>query len=332
MNGNLKRIKITFILAILISSVFFAIIPTSTAQIGFAVDSQIVLDVESEDLEPDFDPLSGSYTVEVKMKFQLYGTAFGWSGRNVREQKVSINVNVETEVDWCTATLITSSPILLNHNEDRNITIQITVDEDAPTFDSKAVVKVSADCKNTNVPLSLFYIKGAAADVDIKFDVGYLSSINPIFDEYFKQISPEETADFKLTIENLGNAKTRVTFSVESIPAGWSVSIPAIKTVDSKFIGDGNSKITVPITVQPPKNFGYHDERVTIKIKMTPSYFALPDDPGYTGRTIEELITIESRGFAFGTGFELIGIISVIILIIVVIIFYRKYRSTKKGK
>jgi len=340
MNRKLKNIKVTFVLLILLSSVFLAILPSTSAQLGVGIESQIVFITDNEDLEPDFDPLSGLYYIDVTVQLKYYGTAFGWSGPAIGNQGVHIDLNAESDVDWFTATL-SQNEVVLQYDDDKSfdknlsqqkITISVKVDEYAPAFDSDAVINLIAKSSDTNVPLSPFYIKKTQTERGIQFDPGYLASINPIMDTYYKRVSPEQTADFKLSIENLGNAKTEITFSVESIEPGWTISLPSTKIVDSKYIAEGNNMITIPITVQPPKTFGYHDERDTIKITMTPAYFAKPGDPDYVGKTYEALITVESRGFAFGTGFELILIILVIILVIVAIVILKKYYLDKKGK
>ena len=72
-------------------------------------------------------------------------------------------------------------------------------------------------------------------------------------------------------MQNWGNADTRVYTEVEDLPEGWQAKI--IENTTLGTIIHGGIPATVRLKVKPPFNFGYHEDRAIIKIKMTPVYY-----------------------------------------------------------
>ena len=88
-------------------------------------------------------------------------------------------------------------------------------------------------------------------------------------------INPLETTTFNIEIENLGNAKTIVTSNILNVTIGWTVTITNETILKTATIGE-NPKKTISLTVKPPFEFGYHNEREVIQVSIIPSLF---DDP-----------------------------------------------------
>jgi hypothetical protein len=145
-------------------------------------------------------------------------------------------------------------------------------------------------------------------DIPITIDAEYLPiiSVNPL--GQLQEVSPGEIATFDIEIENQGNAKTEVKFNVLDPPEGWSVTIPSSTKLESKLYG-GNPKKIVKLLVQPPYGFGYHNERVDIRVEIFGYFFA---DESLKGPTYIETFTIRNRGFST-PGFEAVFLVFALI-------------------
>jgi len=117
----------------------------------------------------------------------------------------------------------------------------------------------------------------------------------------FKEIGPGNTANFDIHLENLGNAPTEVTFKILNQPKGWSPNIISMTTLGSKVLGEETTK-EIPFVVQPPYNFGYHNERQSFQVSLTPAYYR---DPTLTGKEYVITFVVQSRGFST-PGFEMV--------------------------
>jgi len=131
------------------------------------------------------------------------------------------------------------------------------------------------------------------------------------------RIGPMDTAVFPIEVTNLGNARTKVYFEVDSVPEGWIAVVTDDIIIDE---GEG-SKGTAYLMVRPPKNFGYHDDDASIRVKMTP---ARAEDTSNIGNSEYVTVIVESRGFSI-IGLEaILPIIIVVILLVAIAIWYLK--------
>jgi hypothetical protein len=296
MEKHLKTVKTIFIIGILLISLFAALMPTSAALIPSTVTLNIKL-TNPDDANEKVVPLSGPMTVGVDIGYLVSGifaqAAIGiFSSRSV---PATISLSVEETPEWMTAIIQPNvvSPVIKQGWSYENATLKISFLEDAPAMGD---VKIRVKMESERVPGLLFHINEKTAIGEISFTPNYLPiiSVKPLGN--FQEISPGEVARFDIEIENMGNAKTVVDFTILTNPEGWSPNIISSTTISE------NTKTTVQLLVQPPYGFGYHNDREQVQIKIIPSYFA---DPLLKGREYTETFTIQSRGFST-PGFEII--------------------------
>jgi hypothetical protein len=148
------------------------------------------------------------------------------------------------------------------------------------------------------------------------------------------EIDSSETADFPITLENLGNGPTIVQIDPIDIPGGnWNVNIASGVTLGSTM-GDGNlgdSEETVHLIIKPPSTNGYESKRQDFRIKFTPYYLGNPSLKG-TPEIMTFTLQVENDNFAEsqnGFGVTIGIIVVIIILIIAAIIFLVLYKNRK---
>jgi hypothetical protein len=219
-----------------------------------------------------------------------------------------IQIDAFEHPEWATVS-ISQEPTVTVQPFETSYPVLITVKlaEDAPAF-GKGDIKI-----RITVP-TVGLIEGTSKEVEIPFSAGYLPIVSHEFVKGQSEIiGPMDTAVFPIDIENLGNARTKVSFEISYIPPGWSAII-----ADKVFIEEGEgSKSKVYLTVKPPKGFGYHDDTATITIKYTPQ---MAENPDFIGKTEPINVLVESRGFSI-IGGEIV-LFPVIIIIVILFLLY----------
>jgi len=162
----------------------------------------------------------------------------------------------------------------------------------------------------------------SAVDVRVTPNYAALISIEEPKGNY-KEIGPLDTADFDIKVTNLGNAPTEVTFEVINLPKGWSASIMEALTLGSAVAGgeDGSVK-TATLRIKPPYSFGYHNDRQTIQVRVTPTYYR---DASLIGKVYTLDFTVQSRGFST-PGFEG-ALVFIAMMIFLGFVYYNKRKK-----
>ncbi len=310
MAKHLRTVKATILVGILLISLSLAFVPSSSAGL---LKNTVTLQLDLEDVEAASQkivPLSGSIGVGIQIGYLVSGI-FASQAIQIYQQRqmpASIHLSVEETPSFCTATIQPNvvTPEIKTGYSYQNATLKISFKEDAP---ARGEVKIKIRMHADMVPGLLFQINEATYIGEISFTPDYLPIISVTPQGNFQEISPGEVARFDIEIENLGNAKTVVDFTILNFPKDWSPNIISSTTITE----DG--KTTIQLLVQPPYGFGYHNERETVQIKIVPSYFG---DAKLTGREYTETFTIQSRGFStpgFEIAFTFIALIGVGLLL-----------------
>jgi len=229
-----------------------------------------------------------------------------------------IELSVVEAPDWCKATILPNKlgiPVS-NDWQSKNINLSLVINENAFAF-STGKIKIKASASRVGA------VDGITVTHDITFTPGYLPflKINPL--NNFDLVGPKDTANFDIEIENLGNAKTRVSFELLDVPEGWSAFIAQSDVIGSKITG-GDSKKTFRLTVEPPYGFGYHDERGIIRVSIIPSYFG---NETLKGESYLLSFIVQSKGFST-PGFELVFVL----FALVAVVFIVKKRQKVNGR
>lgn len=231
-----------------------------------------------------------------------------------------IDLSIVEFPSWCYATL-KSDLLMTNISElaEAKTQIYININENAPAY-AQGYIKFRVKVDDLGL------IKGDDQIFTLPFRPAFFPLIKTDFPDINSiEIDPNLKAVFPVTIENAGNAKTKVFFELENIPDGWSATIR-----ESIILSEtSGSSETVYLTIIPPNNFGYHYEIAMINLKITPTF---AENITKKGTTIYGNFIIRNRGFSSG-GIEFYLLIFVIIFIIVIIFikyFVKKIFKEKK--
>lgn len=203
------------------------------------------------------------------------------------------------------------------------VNVSVTIDQYLPAFSSKNI-KIRMESRRLGGEATL--VKAGNFSTDIPFFVGYLPQLSFSYPKgNVKEISPDETVDFDIDIQNWGNGATQVSAEVIDIPDGWHAKIDKTITLESSLYGD-ETKRQISLKVKPPISFGYHEDRAIIEVKMTPYFYNNTD---YTGEPHYLYFIVQSKGFST-PGFELLTVL--IAFIFVFLPIWKKKKNTINKK
>ncbi|HEC81495.1 MAG TPA: hypothetical protein ENI42_03605 [Thermoplasmatales archaeon] len=309
MKKNLRALKASFVMGILIAGLFTAFLPTASAVALLPAQGNLKMEFDTDAAKQTVTPLGAPIYIPIKVSYLVSGiVAPAVVGIIGGRMPAMIELSVDQAPEWCTAIVspgIVSTEVSTSYRS-ANATVTISVNENAPAFtQSKIRIKMHARA-----------LKGLGCEIsevtfydEIPFTPGYspvISFTTP--NGNFKEIGPGSTANFNIHLENLGNAPTEVTFKVLNQPRGWSPNIISMTTLGSKVLGEETTK-DIPFVVQPPYNFGYHNERQSFQVSLTPAYYR---DPTLTGKEYIITFVVHSRGFST-PGFEMVFALTALI-------------------
>ncbi|MBE3121029.1 MAG: hypothetical protein IMZ58_02340 [Thermoplasmata archaeon] len=307
----IKSAESTIILLILLVSLFAVSIPVIAIP---TLNSNIDVVWGEKDTVKPVIPRDEIRKLNLTIKYKVdwggdfaYGALIAYSelGKNAL-----INLKVTDHSPWCTANLGSDVvlTLLTTGLTQSSVFLNLQLRDDAPAF-GEGYVKIRA-----SVPI-MGFIGGFEKEFTLDFVAGYLPRINANLPEgTTKNIGPLDSAVFPVEISNLGNARTTVFFKIEDIPKGWTAVINDDMTLDE------NGKFTATLTVKPPRGFGFHDDRQSIMVRLTP---ARAEDLTNIGKPSFVSVIVQSRGFST-PGFEAIGFIGALAIVMLTIFIIRK--------
>ncbi len=308
--------KASIVMSVLLVSVFAAIIPTSSA--GIILNLSSYVDVTwgggNESLKP-IVPLGEPQELTLRVRYGVTKGAFLSQALFMLYQGRQVNIKLELseKPDWCTVTLKSNTittKVSSDENDGLETTLTIRVDETAPAFGAGSVMITAS------VP-KIGAIDGYSKTFTLVFTPEYLPMISAQLPEgNSKSIGPMDTTTFPIEVENMGNARTTVSFTIGNVPEGWIAVVTDEITLDASK----GSKGTAYLTVKPPKGFGYHNDDQGIVVTMTP---ARAEDLRNQGEPRTVTVIVESRGFST-PGFESILFIGALLVVVLLIKLKKK--------
>jgi hypothetical protein len=319
------KIFIPFTIILLI---FFVISNNVSAELGdmWICQSNIDLNYDEEAANKPVLPVNMTIDIPIQFKYYIDGLYAKHVAYNYYSNGhcVYIYIYVENVSEWADATISPQNlmiPATVDGITD-NLTLTVKINRSAHAFD-KGIATIRFDVKNMGS------VKGGDIYKDISFTAGYL----PFLEIDLPQgnamtIRPDETADFDIKLENLGNAKTNVNFTILDVPEGWSAKITQNILLGTTTIGENIDNI-VTLSVKPSYEFGYHNEEEIIKVLINPSHYKESD---LVGPTYELSFIIQNKGY-FVPGFEVISIFLALTILVFILKGKRKTKqSSKKSK
>lgn len=318
MNANMKKSFSIACIVLFLMSVFIVLfLPNVAADNNFEIKMYSRIDVnwDIDETQKPIIPreevkklnLSVLYTVDTG-DFVADGMYDFWSTLEKKKTGehtvVKIKVNVLGSSPWCSAAL-DSNVVFVNFSKNQTTTapLYLTLDEDAPAYGSGFV---NIEASIGTIPGTP--IKGYEKTFNLSFVPTYFPfvSIN-LPDVNTIEVNPMQQAVFPIEVENLGNARTKVFLEVINLPKDWIGVVTSEITLEESI----GSTDTAYLTVQPPKNFGYYDEKEIIQVSVTP---ARAENISDRGDTIYTTFLVKSKGVAT-PGFEVELIISALVII-----------------
>ena len=324
MIDNLKKIKKTFILALVLFSLFTLIVPQTYAKTSlYNAYVDVNLSWGEEITDEPIVPRDEIVKLKIKVTMRiLTGQGFGaglYTGYENASAGALVDFYVLDYPSWCSA-IFEMGRINTNITEktEETINMYIHVNEEAPAYTS-GVIRIGVKVGKLGL------IKGVYKEFNLTFKPAFFPIIKTDLPEMnTKRVSPSSEAVFPIEIKNAGNGETKVFLSLINIPKGWSASV-----TDSLILGENKGSVgTAYLTVIPPRNVGYHYDEADIVVEILPSF---ADDISIEGKPIYANFLIQNRGFS-STGFEFYFPIIIIAIIIIIVFnqFFIKKRKTKK--
>lgn len=319
MTKHFRKIKTSFVMMILLASLFIAFLPTASAGPFINLTTYIDVNWSGNETERPIVPRGVQRELDLVFRFAVSTGALPSQilFRLLYESRqTSIKVEIIDTPTWVTAGLKSGSlPVQLSTQEVTvNNKLTLRVDVDAPAFGG-GYVRLKASVPKTGP------IDGFEQEFYLEFTPDYLPLISTQLPEgNSKRVGPLDSAIFPIEIENMGNARTRVFLEVENIPPGWIAVVTDDITIDEAV----GSKGMAYLTIKPPRDFGYHFEEQSFRVSMEP---ARAEDLNNRGEKTYVTVIVESRGFST-PGFE--SILVVIALFSVALLYHKK--KTSNGK
>jgi len=314
MTKRFKTVKASILTGIILISVIIAVVPTTSAGILFNLQSALTVNWSQNYTQQPLLPRGKATTLTIDITHTvnkgLLGAAIlkAYTGNSI-----TIKIEIISTPTWATASLSTGTVTAsINPTTPQVLQTQLTlaVAENAPAF-GVGTVQLRATALKAGL------IQSYEQDFSLYFQPDYKPLISPSYpDSNTKQIGPMDTAMFRININNMGNARTKVYLKVDKVPAGW-VAIVTDQVILEEGVG---SMATAFLVVKPPKGFGYHYDEKTIEISMQPVW---ADDESKKGSITPASFLVESRGFST-PGFEAIAFIGALALVTSILIYIRK--------
>jgi len=303
MTKNLRTVKATFIMGILLVSISASIASSASAENAqesrtkiVGLTSYVIIDW-GEDLENNpIKPRGELRAVKLDITYGINVQGlFSNIANIVKLLHLGRQANIQLEVietsPWCTASISQGATIpasVQSYEKNYTARVNIQVEQDAPAFALTSIkIKVSAP--------DVGLIAGYEEIIDLNFVPQYIPKVQPLVKD------------------------TNVKCELEYVPEGWVAIID-----DSITLEEGvGTKAIVYLTVRPPKGFGYHDEDGMIRVKVTPSYW---QDTSLEGSPETVSVLVESRGFSV-IGIEMILLPLIVIIAIILFLYYGIYKK-----
>ena len=318
-----NKIKITFILGILLTSIFISFTAQTTAK---SPNCYVTFDLKWSDEDILSEPIAPrGEIVQFDVTAIINIETDRSTGAGILEAYMSagyetlLDINITETSPWCHATL--KSNLLttnVSRREEATTTLFLYVDEDAPAYEI-GVVKIRLGIRNLGL------VQGGEKTFNLTFKPAFYPIIKTNLPEINTiRTRPTSQVEFPIEIENAGNADTKVFFEVSDVPDGWSATVTDYIILD-KEIG---TKGVAYLSVKPTHGMGYHHNEAILTVKITPAF---AENESITGKSFYANFIIKNRGFS-SSGAEFYFPIALIIFIVIIILIWVRIRRKKIEK
>jgi hypothetical protein len=333
MKNNRKVVKTSFIIGVILIGLILSMAPSSSAQsLGiFTFRPVISINIDNPEDTSGIIPADPvGKTVEVSVYYQINGLLASMADQRLDSAgDAHISVSTGPVPEYCNIYLLTQDLFIPISSEQTKsevpIKMRVTFLETAPLL---AVVNIPLILEATVQPAFPWRVEDITVEKVISVSAAYVPIIDAVPQQTFKEVSPGDIAEFKIDLENKGNAETEFVFDLSQVPEGWTASIISQTKIASAALG-GNAKKTVSLQIRPPYQFGWHDEERQITVRITGFYYADASGTNTSSRPIDIRVIVRNRGFSFQPGWEMV-VIAIVIIALILLFIFRKYFIKKK--
>jgi len=333
MTKSLKTVKTSIIMGIILVGLFAAMAsPTSAQGLGiFAFRPVLSINIDNPEDTAGIIPADPNGKVlEVTVLYQINGLLAQIAAPRLDSAgDAHISVSLGEYPDYCNIYLLTQDLFIdISHEQtpsDYPIQMRVTFLENAPLL---AVVNIPLILDAAVQPAFPYRVEDIKVTKIISVSAAYVPIIDAVPQQTQKEVAPGNIAEFKIDIENKGNAETQFVFELSEVPDGWTASIISQAKISSAALG-GNAKKTVSLQVRPPYQFGYHDYEEQLTVRVTGYYYADAIGENTSSRPIDVRVLVRNRGFSFQPGWEM-ALIVIVIIALILLFISRKYNLFKK--
>lgn len=137
----------------------------------------------------------------------------------------------------------------------------------------------------------------------------YYSILGFKLSNQFSQVGPQDTANYPLTIQNLGNGNTYISFKVSQVGNKlWQVPTPNPFVVQATQTGAESNEGTVNLQVTTARNTRYYDDLGVVTYDIS-TWFA--SDSSIKGQSSSISVMAYFNG-VYVPGFEMVGAVGVL--------------------
>ena len=317
MTKKFKTFKASIVTGLILVSVIVAVTPTTSAGILFNLQSVVTVGWEGGETSKPVVPRGELRALTLNITYYVTRGLFGAGLLQAYNGKqIVITIEIVEKPDWCYANIAQgtiAAQVIPNGQFHATTTLTLQVEDDAPAY-GLGSIKVKATARAGGL------IQGYENTFTLSFIPDYKPLIKPSLPETnVKEIGPMGTATFPIVVENLGNARTVVLFTVVNVSDGWNAVITSQVTLEE----GGGSTATAYLVIRPPKGFGYHYDEKTITITMQP---VKADNFNQKGEITTETFLVQSRGFST-PGFEGIAFFGALAIILITMMFIKKRKK-----
>jgi hypothetical protein len=308
--NNLKIIASSFIIFMLLFTLLSVIMPKVESTSVYNARNHVEIEWSETETGKPIIPRDEIKRLNITVKFEIFtGPSFGEGVFQGYLATTRANPLIELKIietpSWCTAVLETTTVATnFSRKAQGQTAILININENAPAYGAEGFIKIEARAK----PLGL--IDEFTNVIELPFIAAYKPIISTnLPDVNFKKINPESEAIFPIEIENRGNARTRVLLEAIGVPEGWKATVTDFIVLDES---EGSME-TAYLSIIPPSDFGYHDNDISVSVKLTP---VMAENEDEVGNPSYVNFIIESRGFSSSGLWSYLPIGLLILLII----------------
>ena len=268
MKRNLKSVKSTLVIGLVLISTCTIFIPTISAGLIFNLQSVISVSWDGSEAEKPIEIDDLVTSLDLKIDYIVTRGSFGRRILASYSDRIAyVYLEVADCSHWISASLQTDTiPMIVTDQEQpaKHATLLLQTEEPAPAYEQGYVI-IRAYVRRIGL------IKGDEKTFTINIFSGYKSNVElDLPDGSFYTISPFEATEIPIEFTNFGNAKTIVSVEVENVSESFDI------TTSDVVVDFTNGTGTAYLIIVADNDF--EEEKVTLKI--TPALADNPEEKG----------------------------------------------------